>query len=137
MHQAVSNRTAAPVKGPYSQAIIAGNLVFVSGQVALTCEGELIHGAIEEETRQVMANLRAILKAAGLTFDHVVKTTIYLTDTTYFAQVNKIYGSYFKGTYPARETVGVAALPLGARVEISLIAAVLHPATPTSSCRDA
>lgn len=124
MYRSISTPTAPPAKGPYSQAVVVGNLVFVSGQIALNSKGELLSGTIEEETRQVMTNLRAILTAAGLTFDDVVKTTIYLTDTSLFTRVNGVYGSYFKDTFPARETTGAASLPLGARIEIGLVAAI-------------
>lgn len=122
MKQAVSSSSSAPAKGPYSQAIISGNLVFVSGQIALDTAGQLTSGTIEEETHQVMSNLQSILTTAGLKFDNVVKTTIYLTDTTLFANVNEVYGSYFTSPFPARETIGAASLPLGARIEISLVA---------------
>lgn len=124
MKQAVSTSAAALAKGPYSQAIISGDLVFVSGQVALDTTGQLISGTIEEETHQVMANLQSALTAAGLKFDDVVKTTIYLVDTSLFTIVNDVYGSYLTNPFPARETIGVASLPLGARIEISMIASL-------------
>ncbi|MBB6236697.1 2-iminobutanoate/2-iminopropanoate deaminase [Pedobacter sp. AK013] len=112
----------API-GPYSQAVQAGNFLFVSGQVAINPEsGELNIGNIEEETHQVMRNLKAVLLEAGLTFDNVVKSTIFLSDMGTFAQVNEVYGQYFTADFPARETVQVSVLPKNVNVEISVIA---------------
>ena len=109
--------------GPYSQAIQAGNLLFLSGQIPLDPgTGELVSGGIAAQTRQVLNNLGEVLKAAGLDFDGLVKTTIYLVDLGDFATVNRIYGECFAGTPPARVTVQVAALPKGALVEIDGIA---------------
>lgn len=107
---------------PYSQAIIAGNLIFTAGQIHLTPEGKLIAGTIEAQTHQVMKNLQAILHEAGVSFDNVVKTTIYVTDMSTYGKINQVYGSYFTKDFPARETVCVKELPLGAKVEISLVA---------------
>jgi len=113
----------API-GPYNQAVQADNLVFVSGQVALDPQsGEMKNADLITETHQVMKNLQAVLNAAGCDFSHIVKTTIFLSDMQLFAQVNEIYGSYFQGDYPARETVAVKGLPKNANVEISVIAA--------------
>lgn len=113
----------API-GPYNQAVQADNLVFVSGQVALDPQsGEMKNADLITETHQVMKNLQAVLNAAGCDFNHVVKTTIFLSDMQLFTQVNEIYGSYFQGNYPARETVAVKGLPRNANVEISVIAA--------------
>ena len=113
----------API-GPYNQAIQAGNLVFVSGQVALDpLTGEMNNADLTTETHQVMKNVQAVLNAAGCDFSHIVKTTIFLSDMQLFTQVNEIYGSYFKSDYPARETVAVKGLPKNANVEISVIAA--------------
>ncbi len=110
--------------GPYSQAIRVGNLLFVSGQIAIRKPGgELITGTIEAETEQVMQNLKSILEAAGLTFAHVVKCTIFLKDMNYFPVVNEVYGQYFPANPPARETVEVSRLPKDVNVEISCIAA--------------
>jgi len=122
----IINTTSAPAPiGPYSQAVQAGNFLFVSGQVAINPEnGELNIGNIEEETHQVMRNLKAVLLEAGLTFDHVVKSTIFLSDMGTFAQVNEIYGQYFTADFPARETVQVSVLPKNVNVEISVIAIV-------------
>jgi 2-iminobutanoate/2-iminopropanoate deaminase len=111
--------------GPYSQAIKAGNMLFVSGQIATDRKsGKLITTGIREETAQVMANLQAILSSAGTDFSTVVKCTIFLKDMNSFPQVNEVYGSYFKSTPPARETVEVARLPKDVNVEISCIAVV-------------
>lgn len=119
-----TDKAPAPI-GPYNQAIKANGLVFVSGQVALDpASGELQTGTIQAETHQVMKNLQGVLDEAKITLEHVVKTNIYLSDMSLFAQVNEVYGSYFKGDYPARETVAVKGLPRGVNVEISVIAVV-------------
>lgn len=119
-----TDNAPAPI-GPYNQAVQAGNLVFISGQVALKPgTGELANADIIEETHMVMQNLKAILTEAGITFDNVVKTTIFLSDMNLFGQVNEIYGKYFSGAFPARETVAVKGLPKNVNVEISMIAAV-------------
>ncbi|WP_421942190.1 RidA family protein [Pedobacter sp.] len=122
----IINTTNAPAPiGPYSQAVQAGNFLFVSGQVAINPEsGELNIGNIQEETHQVMRNLKAVLLEAGLTFDNVVKSTIFLSDMGTFAQVNEVYGQYFSSDFPARETVQVSVLPKNVNVEISVIAIV-------------
>ena len=112
----------API-GPYNQAIKTGNFLFISGQVAINPATNNIEAkTIEEEAEQVMKNLNAILKAAGMEFNHVVKTTIFLSDMSLFATVNEIYGKYFTGDFPARETVAVKGLPKNVNVEISMIA---------------
>lgn len=118
-----TSNAPAPI-GPYNQAVVAaGSFLFISGQIALNAQsGELITGSIEAEAHQVMQNLKAILDEAAVTFDEIVKTTIFLTDMNDFGLVNEIYGSYFTEHYPARETVQVSALPKGVRVEISAIA---------------
>lgn len=109
--------------GPYSQAILAGNMLFVSGQIAIQrTSGNLVTGNVEDETTQVMINLSEILKAAGLTFKDVVKCTIFLKDMGNFPKVNEIYGQYFAENPPARETVEVSRLPKDVNVEISCIA---------------
>jgi 2-iminobutanoate/2-iminopropanoate deaminase len=109
--------------GPYSQAIQTGNLLFVSGQIALQrSTGAMITANIEEETKQVMANIKAVLAAAGLDFANVVKTSIFLKDMNNFPAVNQIYGTFFTQNPPARETVEVSRLPKDANVEISCIA---------------
>ena len=116
--------TAAPQAiGPYAQAVAAGGWVFLSGQIALDPErGRLVDGSIEDETRQVLANLRAVLTADGLTLDAIVRTTVYLTDLADFPRVNQVYAEYFTEPFPARATVQVAGLPRGARIEIDAIA---------------
>ena len=112
----------API-GPYNQAVKAGNLLFASGQIALNpATGELVNATIAEETSQVMNNIAAILKEAGASFANIVKTTIFLSDMSLFAEVNDIYGSYFTGDYPARETVAVKGLPKNVNIEISVTA---------------
>ncbi len=117
-----TNNAPAPI-GPYNQAVKAGNTLFVSGQIPLDpATGELVTTGIVDETQLVMKNLQAVLTAAGMGFSDVVKTTIFITDMKTFPQVNEVYGSYFTGNYPARETVQVAALPKGVNVEISVIA---------------
>jgi 2-iminobutanoate/2-iminopropanoate deaminase len=109
--------------GPYSQAIQAGNMLFVSGQIAIQkSSGNMVTGNIEDETRQVMQNLDEILKAAGMDFKQVVKTTIFLKDMNNFPKVNAIYGEHFQQQPPARETVEVSRLPKDVNVEISCIA---------------
>jgi 2-iminobutanoate/2-iminopropanoate deaminase len=118
-----TDRAPAPI-GPYSQAVQIGDMVFISGQIALSPQtGELIKGDIKVETTQVMENLKAILTEAGLDFSNVIKSTIFLMDMGKFAEVNEIYGTYFTENFPARETVQVAGLPKGVQVEISVVAA--------------
>ena len=119
-----TDKAPAPI-GPYSQAILAGNLLFVSGQVAIKPEtGELVIQDITAETHQVMHNIKAILSEAGLDFRHVVKTSIFLSDMGLFGAVNEIYGKYFSGDFPARETVAVKTLPKNVNVEITVTAMV-------------
>jgi 2-iminobutanoate/2-iminopropanoate deaminase len=118
----LTERAPAPV-GPYSQAIRSGGFLFCSGQVGLDPKlGKIVEGGVAEQTRQVLDNIAAVLSAAGLTFDAIVKTTIFLVDINDFATVNAIYGERMGAPPPARSTVAVAALPLGARVEIEAIA---------------
>jgi 2-iminobutanoate/2-iminopropanoate deaminase len=115
--------TPAPI-GPYSQAVQFGNFLFISGQVAINPEtGNVEATDVIGETHQVMHNLRAVLHAAQMDFNNVVKTTIFLSDMSLFATVNEVYGKYFNGDFPARETVAVKGLPKGVNVEISVIAA--------------
>lgn len=109
--------------GPYSQAVQAGNMLYVSGQIAIDpMTGQLVLGGVTEEALQVMRNLEAVLKEAGYNFSNVVKSTIFLTDMAHFDDVNKVYGSFFSTDFPARETVAVAGLPKNVNVEISVIA---------------
>ena len=125
MRQAVSSESAPTAIGPYSQAIRAGSLLFLSGQIPLDpATGSMVDGDIAAQTHRVFANLRAILEAAGASFDNVVKTTVYLADMNDFGTVNEIYGTYFSSPAPARATVQAARLPKDARVEIDLIASL-------------
>ncbi len=117
-----TNNAPAPI-GPYSQAVQFGNLLFISGQVALDhASGEVVQGDIKAETHKVMQNLQAILTEAGMDFSHVIKTSIFLMDMKQFALVNEAYGSYFSENPPARETIQVSGLPRNVNVEISMIA---------------
>jgi len=117
-----TNNAPAPI-GPYSQAVAAGGFVFLSGQIALNPQtGELVTGDIKTETKQVMENIGAILKQAGLDFNNIVKTSIFLMDMQNFSHVNEVYGTYFSDNFPARETVQVARLPKDVNVEISVVA---------------
>jgi 2-iminobutanoate/2-iminopropanoate deaminase len=112
----------API-GPYNQAVLAGDTLYISGQICIDpVSGELKKRDIQEETHQVMQNLKAVLLAAGTGFNNVVKTTIFITDMNQFGEINEVYGKYFDGDFPARETVQVAALPKFVNVEISMIA---------------
>ncbi|HXS35305.1 MAG TPA: RidA family protein [Flavipsychrobacter sp.] len=121
----IETKSAPAPIGPYSQAVQAGNLLFVSGQVAIDpATGAVMQQNIQAETKQVMENLKAILNEAGMDFSNIIKTTIFLTDMGTFAQVNEIYGSYFKSNFPARETVQVSALPKAVNVEISVICSI-------------
>ena len=109
--------------GPYSQAIRIGDFLYTSGQIALNPKNmEMMNGEIEEETEWVLKNIEAILKAGGLSLDHVIKTTVYLTDLDEFSRMNQVYEKFFEKTKPARACVQVAALPKGAKVEIDAIA---------------
>ena len=112
----------API-GPYSQAVLAGNVLFISGQVAfMPGTSEIVLSDIQSETHQIMKNIGAILKEAGMDFANVVKTSIFLIDMNQFGTVNEVYGSYFKSDFPARETIQVSKLPREVNVEISMIA---------------
>lgn len=120
----IETKQAPDPIGPYSQAVSTGNLLFISGQVAINpATGNVEATNIKEETKQVMENLAAILKESGIDFNNVVKTTIFLTDMSLFSSVNEVYGQYFTGNFPARETVAVKGLPKNVNVEISMIAA--------------
>ncbi len=126
MSKSVIATTRAPAAiGPYSQAIRVDSLLFCSGQIALDPDtGSLVQGGVEAETRQVLTNLRAVLDAAGVGFDAVVKTTVFLVDLAEFQTVNAIYAEYFSGAPPARSTVEVSRLPRDARVEIEAVASL-------------
>jgi len=118
-----TSNAPAPI-GPYNQAVLSGNTLYTSGQIAFNPEtGELVLGDIETETKQVMENMKAVLKAANMTFNNVIKSSIFISDMNNFGQINAVYGSYFDDeNAPARETVEVARLPKDVNVEISMIA---------------
>lgn len=122
----ITDKAPAPI-GPYNQAVLIGNMLYTSGQIALNPETmELVLDTIEIETKQVMENMKAVLEAANMTFQNVIKTTIFIMNMNDFGAINKIYGNYFdEATAPARETVQVAGLPRGVNVEISMIASNL------------
>jgi len=123
VRQAISTNEAPGAVGAYSQAIIAGNLIFLSGQIPLDpSSGQMVEGGIAERTHRVLQNIGAVLAAAGSSFDRVVKTTVYLADMADFAAMNEVYASYFAPPLPARSTVQAAALPRGAQVEIDVVA---------------
>lgn len=124
MDRIIIRTTNAPAPiGPYNQAVLAGDTLYISGQICLDpVTGELRNKDIQEETHSVMKNLKVILTAANMGFNHVVKTTIFITDMNQFGAINEVYGKYFSGDFPARETVQVSALPKFVNVEISMIA---------------
>ena len=124
MEKTIINTKNAPAPiGPYNQAVVVNGTVYVSGQICIDpATGNLKNKDIQEETHQVMQNLKSILLEAGISFSHVVKTTIFITDMNQFSSINEIYGKYFDGDFPARETVQVSALPKFVNVEISMIA---------------
>ena len=124
MNKIIINTSSAPAPiGPYNQGVQVGNTLYISGQICIDpATGNLKNRDIQDETLQVMQNLKAILQEAGLSFGHEVKTTIFLTDMHRFSEINEIYGKYFEGDFPARETVQVSALPKFVNVEISMIA---------------
>ncbi len=125
MEKRIINTKSAPAPiGPYNQAVMVNGVLYISGQICIDpATGNLKNRDIQDETHQVMQNLRSILQEAGYNFNQVVKTTIFLTDMHQFSEINEIYGKYFKGDFPARETVQVSALPKFVNVEISMIAA--------------
>ncbi len=108
--------------GPYSQAVKVGNMIYTSGQIPMTADGELVSGDIHDQVRQILNNLEKVLEAAGSSLQQIIKTTIYLTDMDDFIAVNTVYGEYFSGAYPARTTVAVKTLPKNVDVEIDAIA---------------
>lgn len=123
LKSAVYSENAPEPIGPYSQAIQAGNMLFVSGQIAIQkSTGQLVLGNIEEETIQVMTNIREILTAAGMDFSNVVKSSIFMKDMNNFPKINEVYGRYFKDNAPARESIEISRLPKDVNVEISCIA---------------
>ena len=119
----ITTKNAPAPIGPYNQAILVNNTLYISGQVCIDpSTGNLKNKDVQEETHQVMQNLKAILQESGMNFNNVVKTTIFITDMNRFSEINEIYGKYFDGDFPARETVQVSALPKFVNVEISMIA---------------
>lgn len=124
MKKIINTENAPAPIGPYNQAVLKGDTLYTSGQIALNpATGELVSGSIEEETTQVMENMKAVLSEAGMTFEAVVKTSIFIKNMNDFAKINAVYGTYFNAeTAPARETVEVANLPKFVNVEISMIA---------------
>ena len=123
MKKIVSTKDAPAAVGPYSQAIRAGSMLFCAGQIPLDPQsGQIVAGDVGAQTKRVMENISAVLRAENLNFSHVVKTTIFLTDMADFQTVNEIYGSYFNENPPARSTVAVSALPKGAQVEVEVLA---------------
>jgi len=126
MEKQIINTSSAPAPiGPYNQGVRVGDMLFISGQICIDpATGKLSNQDIQEETHQVMHNLRAILEASDMSFHHAVKTTIFITDMNRFSEVNEVYGKYFdaNSSFPARETVQVSALPKFVNVEISMIA---------------
>jgi 2-iminobutanoate/2-iminopropanoate deaminase len=118
----VSTPAAPAAIGPYSQGIVAGNLVFISGQLPIDPKtGDFVKGGIEEKTHRVLMNIKAIVEAAGADLSQVVKTTIFLADLNHFSAVNKVYSEYFSDAFPARSTVQVSALPKGAEIEVEAV----------------
>ena len=123
MKQAVATTNAPAAIGPYSQAIVSGDLIFTSGQIPLDpASGELVQGDIQAQTRQVFSNLREVLQEAGASLDDAVKVNVYMTDLKDFAALNEVYATFFTQPYPARSCVEVSSLPKGAQVEIEIIA---------------
>ncbi len=123
MKKTIQTDKAPKAIGPYSQAVSFGNLIFTSGQIAIhPATGKIIHDGIEEQTRQVMANLKAILEEAGSDLTKVLKTTVFLNDIHEFSRFNEVYATFFPGSPPARSTFQVSALPMGAKVEVEMIA---------------
>ena len=123
MKKTISTENAPPAIGPYSQAVEAGQLVFCSGQIPLDRTGKPVEGGIAAQTRQVLDNISAVLKAAGLSTRDVVKTTVFMTDLSQFAEMNSVYQEFFPADPPARSTVEVSALPKNALIEIEVLAA--------------
>ena len=123
MKEAISSPEAPKAVGPYSQAIRAGGLLFVAGQIPLDAAGNMVEGDVARQARQVLDNVGAILTTAGLTMTDVVRTTVFLADMNDLAAMNQVYGTYFAEPYPARATVQVARLPRDVRIEIEVIAA--------------
>ena len=125
MKKAISTAKVPAAIGPYSQAIKVGNLVYTSGQIPINpATGNFVEGGIKEQTRQSLTNVKAILEETGLTMANVVKTTVFMADMAYFADMNAVYAEFFTEPYPARSAVAVKTLPKGALVEIEVVAEV-------------
>ncbi|MEX1188047.1 MAG: RidA family protein [Bacteroidia bacterium] len=125
MTEIIDTPNAPKPIGPYSQAVKSGNLIFLSGQIAIDpSSGQIINDSVSSETNQIMKNIEAVLLAAGQDLSSIIKTSIFLTDMNYFPVVNEEYAKWFNSNFPARETVQVAGLPKGVRIEISVIATV-------------
>lgn len=125
MKKIIFTKNAPEPIGPYSQAVLKNNTLYISGQIAINPKtGELDLSDIKMETRQVMENLKAVLNEAGMDFSHILKCSIFISDMKNFSDINEVYGSYFENNYPARETVEVSVLPKNVNVEISAIASV-------------
>lgn len=123
MKKVIATTNAPAAIGPYSQAVEVNGMIFISGQVPVNpATGQLVSGGVREQTTQCFSNIKAILKEAGLTTNNVVKTTVFLSDMTYFAEMNEVYASNFEGAFPARSTIAVKGLPLNCMVEIEMIA---------------
>tara|TARA_B100000780_G_C21086875_1_gene437913 strand:+ start:550 stop:927 length:378 start_codon:yes stop_codon:yes gene_type:complete len=123
MKKIIKTKNAPAPIGPYSQAVLSGNTLYTSGQIAIDpINGSLIMETIEVETKQVMENMKAVLTEAGMTFEHVIKASIFISDMDNFSKINEVYNQYFSSNYPARETVQVVRLPKDVNVEISMIA---------------
>ena len=123
MHKIINTADAPAPIGPYNQAIQVDNTLYISGQICINpATGEMNNDSLQSETHQCMTNLKAILTEAGMTFNNVVKSTIFITDMNRFSEINEVYGQYFDGYFPARETVQVSALPKFVNVEISMLA---------------
>ena len=124
LKKTVNSTDSAPPVGPYSPAIISNNMMFISGQIPILADGSIITGDFEKETRQVLLNITALLTAANLTWEHVIKVNIFTTDLSQFSTINRIYDTFVVEPYPARAAVEVSALPKGARIEMEAIAVV-------------
>ena len=123
MKKIIETKSAPAPVGPYSQAVESHGFLFCSGQIAIDpSSNEVLTGGVDQQTRRVMENIKSVLAAADLNFEHVIKTTIYLTDMNDFGKVNEVYSGYFKSQFPARSTVAVAGLPKGVNVEIEVLA---------------
>lgn len=127
MKRIIHTDKAPAAIGPYSQAVLAGNTLYCSGQIAINPEtGQLVMNSIEEETEQVMKNIKAVLSEAGMDFSHIVKASIFMSDMAHYSAINEVYAKYFTANPPAREAVAVKTLPKNVNVEISVIA-VINP----------